>query len=82
MSAAFGRMKSPQLIGLFLWRAGLLLAGGWGLYLSFGWMLGYLRVPPLAAAGIALILTGCALVMGSLIAERVADARAEGDLTA
>ncbi len=74
-------MKALQTLGLLLWRSGLMLAGGWTTYEGLRRVLRYFALPRLAEAGIAMILTGATFVVASLILERIADAREEGDLT-
>ena len=69
-----------QIAGLVLWRFGLLLAGGTGLYNTIRVLLQFIELPMLIEVGIGLILGGVVLVMVSLVMERVVDMRAEGDL--
>ena len=73
--------SSTQLLGLFLWRAGLFFVGAWSLYRSAGWLLDAFDIPPRAAAGLALMFTGAVMVALSLILERMKAAKLEGDLT-
>jgi len=72
-------MNGLQLIGLSLWRGGLLVAAGWLLYESARLVLRWIDVPAEVEAGLGLALAGFALVMVSLIAERIVDLRAEHD---
>lgn len=74
-------MRPAQIIGLLLWRGGLAFAGAWALYEGLRVLLRSFDLPRMAEAGIALVLTGSAMVLLSLVLERVADARAEGDLS-
>ena len=74
------RMRRSHLLGLFLWRGGLLCAVGYAVYEGAWWALFFWDVPDQLKAGGALLLAGAALVLGSLLAERIADARLEGDL--
>ena len=74
-------MKKTQLVGLLLWRAGLLFAGGWGVYESWGWLLRHLEIPRQIEIALGLALTGAVFVMLSLVLERRRDALEEGDLT-
>jgi len=74
-------MRPVHLIGLFLWRGGLLLVGAVVLLESARWVLRFVELPPQIEVGGGLVLTGLVLVLVSLVAERVVDARSEGDLT-
>ena len=75
-------MRKTQVVGLLLWRGGLLLAGGSALYLAVRYGLGFLRffgifVPLLAEVGLGIGITGFLLVVLSLVLERIQDARRE-----
>ncbi len=74
-------MRSAQLAGLLLWRFGLLLAGGWTTFEGIRLALRHIELPHLVETGVGLILTGIVFVFVSLILERRADAKAEGDLS-
>lgn len=70
-------------IGFYLWRGGLLFSAGYLAWegLARGWrVLLAIGVPAQIAAGIGCILVGLGLLMGSLIVERIIDARAERGL--
>jgi hypothetical protein len=69
-----------HLVGLMLWRGGLLLAGGWSVYETLSFALRYFDLPTQLEVGIGLVLTGALFVMVSLVLERIEDARSEGDL--
>ncbi len=73
-------MRRGQWIGLVLWRGGLLLAVAWGLYETVRAILRFIDVPSEVEIGLGLILAGLVLLMVSLVAERIRDRRAEGDL--
>ena len=73
--------KSIQVIGLLMWRAGLLLAGGTGLYRTSEFLLQFIDLPTQLEVGIGLIFSGVVVFMIAMIAERFVDMRAEGDLT-
>jgi hypothetical protein len=77
-------MKKLHIIGLLLWRGGLLFAVGYGLFLSAKFalrMLGMWRieVPDSLTTGIALVIAGFLAIMLSLILERIQDASREKD---
>ena len=77
-----GRAMSEQ-IGFYLWRGGLAFSGS---YLAIrGFIRGFravleLGVPVQLAVGLSFILLGFLLLFGSLIVERVIDARSEHGL--
>ena len=70
-------MRPTQLVGLFLWRAGLLLASSYSLYRVSEIALEYVDLPAQVKVGVSLAAAGAMMVLGSLVAERVVDARAE-----
>lgn len=72
--------NSTQLLGLFLWRAGLLFVGAWSFYKTTSRVLEVFEVADQAVVGISLILTGGTMVILSLVLERIHAARLEGDL--
>ena len=73
-------MRPLQATGLVLWRGGVLFVTGWIGFQVARRFLRLVELPfQLEIAG-ALMLAGAALVMLSLILERVQDARVEGDL--
>ena len=74
-------MRPAQLMGLLLWRAGLILVGVWGLVEAADWFLLFFELPPQLKLGFSLIIAGGALVVISVILERIRDARGEGDLS-
>ncbi len=66
-------MKKTQLLGLVLWRAGILIAGG---YLLFVALRVVLRLTdPVLEVGIALVLAGGLFVLASVVMEQIEDAR-------
>ena len=71
------------LIGFYLWRGGLLFSAAYvawqGLERAWHFLL-ILGVPAQVAAGVGLFLVGLILLFGSLIVERMVDARAEKGL--
>lgn len=71
-------MRPTQLIGFLLWRTGLLIIASYSLWRVSSWVLRYVDLPPELEIGTGLVLTGCGLVLGSLIVERLMDARKEG----
>jgi hypothetical protein len=75
------RLRLAHLMGLFLWRGGLLLVGAWALFEGARWLLRFIHVPAQIEVGLGLLVAGMALVLLSLVLERVHDARAEGDLS-
>ena len=71
-----------HMLGLILWRGGLLLAGGYALYLAVDYALDLLaamggHISPVPKAGFALVIAGVLFVLLSLILERIHDARQE-----
>lgn len=72
--------KSTQLIGLFLWRFGLLLASATGLYRVTKFLMQFVDLPIQLEIGIGLVISGAVLFAASLIMERIVDLRSEGDL--
>ena len=80
-AAENGAVRPAQLMGLLLWRAGLILVCVWGLVETADWFLRFVELPPQLELGCALILAGGALFVISVILERIRDARGEGDLS-
>lgn len=74
------RLTRIQLLGMILWRGGLLFASGWALLEGSRWLLALVALPPQLETGAGLILAGAVLVLLSFVLERVEDSRAEGDL--
>lgn len=72
--------RSVHLAGLLLWRGGLLLVGGYSLFHGARTLVRLVALPWELEVGLALGLAGLALVMASLVAERIVDARREGEL--
>ena len=73
--------RGAQLAGLLLWRFGLALAGATALYRATKFLLRFIELPTQLEVGIGFIFSGVVLFMVSMIMERIADMRAEGDLT-
>lgn len=73
--------RSIQLVGLLLWRFGLILASITALYRMARFLLQFIELPIQLEIGVGLLLTGFTLVLASLVMERVVDARSEGDLS-
>ena len=71
-------MKRSHLVGVILWRGGILLILTYVAYMAMRTALA-LADPQLEFA-VAIGLTGVLLIFVSLIMERVADAAAEGEL--
>ena len=74
-------MRATQTLGLMLWRGGLLLAGGAALWEGLSLALRFVDLPVQVEVGLGLLVAGALFVASSLIAERVTDARTEGDLS-
>lgn len=74
-------MRGIQLIGLMLWRGGLLLVASYALFRIARIVLRHADVPPQIQVGLALASAGAVLVIASLVVERMADRREEGELT-
>jgi hypothetical protein len=73
-------MRSVHWIGLILWRGGLLLALAAVLLETARWVLRFVNVPATLELGLGLLLAGFLCVLLSVLAERIRDARSEGDL--
>lgn len=69
-----------QLVGFLCWRGGLLLVASYSFFRIARLVLQNMDLPAQLQVGFSLALAGAALVLASLIQERVADARNEGDL--
>lgn len=74
------RMRSVHLVGLLLWRGGHALFWAATLWYGARLFLRYFQVPREIEIGLGLIIAGVAMVLISLIAERIRDAKMEGDL--
>lgn len=72
-------MKVSHVIGLLLWRGGLVTVATVLLYESVSWLLRFVDLPVQLAVGFGLVGTGVLLVLVSLIAERVSEYRTEGE---
>lgn len=72
--------KSTQLVGLLLWRFGLLLASATGLYRVTKFLMRFVDLPAQLEIGIGLVVCGAFLFAVSLVMERIVDMRSEGDL--
>ena len=73
-------MKRIQVVGALLWRGGLLLAAVAAFFESARWLLRVIDVPRELELGLGLLISGFALVLVSLVMERVQDYRAESEL--
>jgi hypothetical protein len=73
-------VKRSQLLGLFLWRAGLLLVGAYAVIRGVRIAWGHLDLPAQLDWGLSFLAAGALLVAGSVVAERLRDRRAEGAL--
>jgi hypothetical protein len=73
-------VKRTQVVGALLWRGGLLLAAVAAFFESARWILRVVDVPRELELGLGLLISGLALVLLSLVVERVQDFRAEREL--
>lgn len=73
-------MRAIHLVGLVLWRGGLILAAAVILFQTARWILRFVEIPLQLEIGSALLLSGMALVLLSVVLERVMDYRKEGGL--
>ena len=73
-------MRPIHLIGLILWRGGLLLAAVTAAIESMRLLLLFVDLPAELELGVAFVLAGLALVLVSLVLERLRDYRSEGPL--
>ena len=68
-------MKKSQVLGLVLWRAGILGVGGYFLFLALRFIL---RIAdPVLEVGVSLVLAGALFVLVSVVREQMEDARSE-----
>lgn len=74
-------VTATQLIGLLLWRSGILLVASYSLFRLARWVLRFVDLPLQLEVGFGLALAGGALVFASLVIERLRDAKAEGELS-
>ncbi|MBY6204294.1 hypothetical protein [Halomonas denitrificans] len=80
-STAPGRSAERwQVAGLVLWRGGLAFVAAYAFYTGAWQLLRRLDWPPQLTIGSSIALGGFALLMASLVLERRAAARREGDL--
>ena len=75
-------MRKSQVIGMILWRGGLLFAAAYAFFWGATYALGLLRIwgirfPDSVKAGLGLMIAGFLLVMLSLLLERIRDLREE-----
>ncbi len=70
-------MSPTQLVGFFLWRAGLLLVAGYSAFRAARLALRFIDLPSELEVGLGLVLAGAFLVLLSLVLERIVDAREE-----
>lgn len=63
-------MKKTHVVGLLLWRSGLLLAGSYTAVRAARWVLRFVDLPVQIEVGLGLVLAGAVLVLASLL-ERV-----------
>lgn len=66
-------MKKTQTIGLVLWRAGILIVGGYFLVLALRSILQI--TDPMLEVGVTLVLAGGLSVLASVVREQIEDAR-------
>ncbi|MAB80094.1 MAG: hypothetical protein CMJ89_12150 [Planctomycetes bacterium] len=81
MESATGLART-QLVGFVLWRSGLVLVAGYSFFRIARWVVSFVELPTQLEIGGALLLAGVGFFLASLIAERIQDARSEGDLSA
>lgn len=70
-----GVMKRSQLLGLVLWRAGILIVGGYFVFLALRYILRF--ADPVLEIGVSLVLAGALFVLASVVHEQIEDARRE-----
>ena len=75
-------VRTLRLAGLVLWRSGLLLVGAYSFFRVARLVLRFVELPPELELGLGLALAGAALVLVSLVWERIQDLKTEGDLSA
>ena len=74
------RMRRIHVVGLLLWRGGLVLAAAVALFEAARWLLRFADLPAQLEIGSGLVLAGLVLVLLSLVIERARDYRMEGHL--
>ena len=70
-------MRPVHRVGMLMWRGGLLLLAVTAVVEAMRALLRFVDIPGQLELGVALVLAGLALVVASLIMERVRDARSE-----
>ena len=73
-------MRPVHLVGLLLWRGGILLFAVWAAVETMQLLLKFVDLPAELELGVAFVLAGLALVLVSLVLERVRDYRSEEGL--
>ncbi len=73
-------MRRIHVVGLLLWRGGLVLVAAVALFEAARWLLRFVDLPAQLEIGSGLVLAGMVLVLVSLVLERAREYRAEGDL--
>ena len=69
------KMKKSQILGLVLWRAGILIVGGYSVFLALRYIL---RIADsVLEIGVSLVLAGALFVLVSVVREQIEDARRE-----
>ena len=74
-------MRRGQVVGLLLWRGGLLVVAMAAAVELVRMVMRYYRFPLQVEIGTSLVGGGILLVVLSMILERISDAREEGDLS-
>ena len=73
-------MRRSHLLGLFLWRTGLLLVASYAVIRGVRLLWRHVDLPAQIDWGLSFAAAGALLVGASLVAERIHDRRAEGGL--
>ena len=73
-------MRKAQVLGLVLWRGGLLVAGATGLFYGAQELLRYVDLPGVLQIAGALVLSGLGLVLVSIVLENQEDAQGSEEL--
>ena len=73
-------MRRIHVVGLVLWRGGLVLVAAVALFETARWLLRFVDLPAQLEIGSGLVLAGMVLVLVSLVIERAREYRAEGHL--
>lgn len=74
------QLTPTQLTGLLLWRGGLLFVASYSFFRGARLVVTYVDLPAQLQVALSLALAGAAMVLGSLVVERLHDARHEEDL--